>query len=175
MRNINLLPLNHRPQARFELKSFISMLLGGIVLTSLVLALLILQIRINNSRSLISTKNNNIKLLEAQVNTIEETSQIKSIDSIMKNIEEIESEITSYEGLINDIDGFRPSDMEISSLSIGQEDLGIQGQATRLNSISNFIQSLNQWELSDGVAISNITPSGDKLSFNIQVNRWRSE
>lgn len=176
MRNINLLPLDYRPQPKFQVKSFIRLLIGGIGLASLVFFLLITQLRINNTARLISTKSNNIELLEAQLREMgTEADELDSIDAIMREIEEIQAKTTSYKEVMDDIVGFTPRDMEISSLNIEAESIAIQGQSTSLNTISNFLQSLDQWELGEKTVISNISPTGDQVFFNIQVKRWRSE
>lgn len=176
MRNINLLPVDYRPQPKFNFKSFLTILVSSLTITLIIFGIVYTQLSIRSINSLTDSVKENVTFLESRIRGLEgEKLRLENLESLVNTIETLERTKISYVELLNQVEEYTPEGMTITSLNISETGITLQAEAQELNLISTFIDALNGWEYSTTVAISQISSSNESFIFGIQIISGRVE
>ncbi|QNO16109.1 hypothetical protein HYG86_15705 [Alkalicella caledoniensis] len=176
MRNINLLPLQYRPEPKFIFKRFATVLLASVVLLTVLGSFIGLRINILSTNKLINSANANIEALENNLLAVDnENSHLQNVRDIVMLMEKIDASYISQVEVFNDLAKHTPPAVTITNASIYPEGIILNGRVSNLSAVSLFLQSLNSWNMYEGFSIPHVNLVEGQYVFQVQGSLRRGE
>ncbi len=176
MRNINLLPLEHRPEPKFVIKRFFSVLVPTTVIVVVLTGFIILRVNIATTNKMIDTKQESINNLKATLASVEEeNNHLRKIRNMVNTIEKIEESSLNYINVLKGLQKHTPNQVEFNNLNINKDSITIHANAPNMDTISLYLTSLNSWDMYQEFFIPHINYSEGRYVFQVQGNLRRGE
>lgn len=171
---VNLLPLEFRPEPKFQLKRFAVGLAIGIVIVYTITNFVAIHMDISRTNKTINTTKSNIGSLERTLEINKEhKEQLQKIKDLVLSIESVQTNSISYGEVLEELGKHTPRSIQLTSLAMTGEQLSIQAQAPDLTTLALFMDSLNAWENYENFFLSQTSLSNGRYVFSIQGHRKR--
>lgn len=172
--NINLLPLDYRPESKVNIKKLAAGVGAGLVTVWLITSFVTTRMEISSTNKMIESTKNNIGVLQ---NTLEvnrdKIKHLENLRDIVISIDGINSSSISHGSVLDDLKKHTPRNVQLNSLAVTAEQVTLQAQVPDLSTLALFLDSLNSWERYEKFFVSQTSFSDGRYVFSIQGHRKR--